>query len=148
MTTRFQTKEDALKNREWRIVDATDVPLGRIASEVAALLRGKNKPDFTPHVDVGDYVVVINAAKVKFTGAKLSNKIYYSHSGFIGGIKGVSAEDLLDRSPEKLVSRAITGMLPRGPLGRSMATKLKIYADSTHPHAAQSPKPHQLQSAV
>ena len=125
--------------RSWWVVDATDLPLGRLASRVASVLRGKHKVSFTPHMDAGDFVVVVNAARVKLTGAKLDKKLYRTHSGIPGGYKERTYRWMLEHRPELAVSRAITGMLPKGPLGRQVATKLKVYAGPTHPHTAQKP---------
>lgn len=130
--------------RAWHLVDATDLPLGRLASEVASLLRGKHKPGFAPHLDCGDFVVVVNAERVAVTSNKSQTKIYYRHSGYPGGIKAESYERLLARRPEAIVERAVTGMLPKNKLGRQMARKLKVYAGPDHPHAAQGPKPREL----
>ena len=134
----YTAKPETVK-REWLIVDAEGATLGRLATEIAARLRGKHKPEYTPHVDTGDYIVVINADKVKVTGNKAKGKIYYSHSGFPGGLKSMSFEKLQDREPERIVKLAIKGMLPRTPLGRAMFKKLKVYAGSDHPHGAQQP---------
>lgn len=127
--------------RSWWVVDASDLPLGRLASEIAQVLRGKNKPIFAPHVDCGDFVVVINAEKVAVTSNKSQGKIYYRHSGYPGGIKAETFENLLERRPEAVIERAVTGMLPKNKLGRQMARKLKVYAGSEHEHAAQQPQP-------
>jgi large subunit ribosomal protein L13 len=126
-------------DRKWWVVDATDKPLGRLASEVAAVLRGKHKPTFTPHMDAGDFVIVVNAEKVKLTGNKLDGKLYRTHSGIPGGYKERTYRWMLEHRPIVAVQRAVTGMLPKGPLGRQVATKLKIYTGETHPHAAQQP---------
>lgn len=126
--------------REWLLVDATDVALGRLASEVASILKGKRKPQYTPHVDTGDFVIIINARKVKLTGNKLVDKVKYRHSGFPGGLKGISAGDLLVKHPTRLVEGAVKGMLPKNTLGRAMGMKLKVYAGAEHPHAAQKPR--------
>ncbi len=147
-TTVSLSKEEALKNREWYIVDATGIPVGRLASEVASLIRGKNKPTFTPHVDCGDFVIVINASKVKFTGNKLQNKKYYDYSGYVGGIKSKSAEKLLEEKPEEIITRAVKGMILRGALGHQLMTKLKVYRDANHPHLAQNPKVYQFKNVV
>lgn len=125
----------------WFLVDAQDKTLGRLATEVARRLRGKHKPQYTPHVDTGDFIVVINAEKVRVTGAKTTDKIYYRHSGYPGGIKGTSFERMRDTHPERIIEAAVKGMLPRNPLGRAMFKKLKIYAGGQHPHAAQQPVP-------
>jgi large subunit ribosomal protein L13 len=125
--------------REWFVIDATDKTLGRMASEIARRLRGKHKPEYTPHVDTGDYIVVINAEKVTVTGNKAKNKIYYAHSGFPGGLKETNFEKLQAEKPEMIIEKAVKGMLPKGPLGRAMYRKLKVYAGSEHNHAAQQP---------
>ena len=134
------TPTTAAANREWWVVDATDKPLGRLASQVASILRGKHKPTFTTHKDAGDFVVVVNADKIKLTGNKLDNKLYSHHSGIPGGFKQVTYRTLLASKPEFPVEKAVKGMLPKGPLGREMITKLKVYASPDHPHAAQKPK--------
>jgi len=126
--------------RRWFVIDATNKPLGRLASNVARILRGKHKPIFTPHVDTGDFVVVINADKVKLTGNKLDGKVYQKHSGVPGGFKSEPYRSLLDRKPEFVIQKAVKGMLPKNPLGRKMRSKLKVYAGPIHPHAAQKPE--------
>ena len=126
--------------RKWYVVDATGYTLGRLASEVAKVLRGKNKPVFTPHVDTGDYVIVVNADKIKVTGKKLDQKIYYHHSDYVGGMKETTLREMLAKKPEKVVELAVKGMLPKGPLGRELFTKLHVYAGAEHPHAAQQPE--------
>jgi len=126
--------------RDWYVVDATDKTLGRLAAELAHRLRGKHKPEFTPHVDCGDYIVVTNAEKVRVTGNKAKNKMYYRHTGYIGGIKEMNFEKLIDHAPERALQFAVKGMLPRGPLGRAMFKKLKVYAGEQHPHTAQQPQ--------
>ena len=126
--------------RKWYIVDADGCTLGRLASEVASVLRGKNKPIFTPNVDCGDYVIVVNAEKIKVSGKKLDDKTYFSHSLYIGGVKELTLRELLDRKPEKVIEYAVKGMLPKGPLGREMFTKLHVYAGPEHGHAAQKPE--------
>ena len=126
--------------RKWYVVDAEGVVLGRLASQVASILRGKNKPTYTPHVDTGDYVIILNADKVVLTGKKLDQKIYYKHSGFVGGLKETKYRKLLAEKPEEALRHAVVGMLPKGPLGRQMAKKLKIYAGAEHEHAAQKPE--------
>jgi len=136
----FTAKESEVR-RSWFIVDAADKPLGRIASEIARVLRGKHRPTFTPHVDTGDFVVVINAEKVALTGNKLDAKEYYAFSGFPGGLRTTIARTMLQRKPEHLVEHAVRGMLPKNPLGRKMFTKLKVYAGAEHPHKSQQPKP-------
>jgi len=123
------------------VVDAEDKTLGRLATEVAHRLRGKHKPEYTPHMDMGDYIVVVNCEKVRVTGAKRTDKQYYHHTGFPGGIKSASFEQLIDRAPERVIQRAVKGMMPRSPLGRAMLKKLKVYAGPAHPHAAQQPQP-------
>lgn len=143
MNTNSQSKEDAIADRHWLLVDATDKTVGRIASEVAKLIRGKHKPCFTRHVDCGDYVIVINADKVKFTGRKIDQKFYSWHTGYIGGVKSFSARDMLAKHPERVVERAVKGMLPRGALGHQMIKKLKVYAGAEHPHTAQNPEVYQ-----
>jgi large subunit ribosomal protein L13 len=135
----FSAKAETV-NQDWFVVDATDKVLGRIAAEIASRLRGKHKPEYTPHVDTGDYIVVINAEKVRVTGNKAKNKMYYHHTGYIGGIKEISFEKLIDKAPERAIESAVKGMLPRGPLGRAMLKKLKIYAGGQHPHSAQQPQ--------
>ena len=139
----FSAKPAEVK-REWHVVDAGDKVLGRIASEIATRLRGKHKPEYTPHVDTGDHVVVINAARVKVTGRKTSDKIYHRHSGYPGGLRSLSFERLQERAPGRVIELAVKGMLPRGPLGRAMFRKLHVYSGSSHPHAAQQPKPLKL----
>ena len=126
--------------RKWYVVDAEGLALGRVASQVANILRGKNKPIYTPNVDTGDYVIVINCEKVILTGKKLDQKIYYKHSGFVGGLKETKYRKLLAEKPEEAMRHAVVGMLPKGPLGRQMAKKLKIYAGAEHEHAAQQPE--------
>ena len=126
--------------RKWYVVDATGYTLGRLASEVAKVLRGKNKPVFTPHVDTGDYVIVVNADKIKVTGKKLDQKIYYHHSDYVGGMKETTLREMLAKKPEKVVELAVKGMLPKGPLGREMYTKLYVYAGPDHKHQAQKPE--------
>ena len=125
---------------DWCLVDATDKTLGRLASELASRLRGKHKPEFTPHVDTGDHMVVINAEKIRVTGRKLDNKIYYHHTGYIGNLKSITLGKLLAEHPERVIQSAVKGMLPRNPLGRAMYRKLHVYAGPEHPHAAQQPK--------
>ena len=126
--------------RQWYVVDAEGLALGRVASQVANILRGKNKPIYTPNVDTGDYVIIINADKVILTGKKLDQKIYYKHSGYVGGLKETKYRKLLAEKPEFALKKAVVGMLPKGPLGRQMAKKLKIYAGAEHEHAAQKPE--------
>ena len=126
--------------RKWYVVDAADYTLGRLASQVAAVLRGKNKPTYTPHIDTGDYVIVINAEKIQVTGKKLDQKIYYSHSDYVGGMKETTLREMMAKKPEKVIELAVKGMLPKGPLGREMYKKLYVYAGNEHPHAAQKPE--------
>ena len=127
-------------DRKWYVVDATDMTLGRLAAEVAKVLRGKNKPIFTPHIGTGDYVIVVNAEKIKVTGKKLDQKIYYRHSEYVGGMKEATLREMLAKKPEKVIELAVKGMLPKGPLGRQMYTKLYVYAGPDHKHAAQKPE--------
>lgn len=127
--------------RDWYVVDATDKTLGRLASEIARRLRGKHKAEYTPHVDTGDYIVVVNAEKVHVTGNKLKNKMYHRHTGYIGNLKSISLDKLLASHPERAIETAVKGMLPKGPLGRAMYRKLKVYAGPNHDHQAQQPKP-------
>ena len=127
-------------DRKWYVVDATDMTLGRLASEVAKVLRGKNKAIFTPHIDTGDYVIVINAEKIKVTGKKLDQKVYYRHSDYVGGMKETTLREKLAKKPEEVIELAVKGMLPKGPLGRQMYTKLHVYAGPEHNHAAQKPE--------
>ena len=127
-------------DRTWFVVDAEDKTLGRLATEIAHRLRGKHKPEYTPHVDTGDYIVVVNAEKIRVTGNKFNDKMYYRHSGFPGGIKEMNFKDMQDRHPERIVETAVKGMLPKNPLGRAMFKKLKVYAGAEHPHAAQQPQ--------
>ena len=126
--------------RKWYVVDAEGCTLGRLASGVASVLRGKNKPQFTPHVDTGDYVIVVNADKIKVTGKKMEQKIYYNHSDYVGGMKETTLREMMAKKPEKVVELAVKGMLPKGPLGREMYTKLFVYAGPEHKHAAQKPE--------
>ena len=126
--------------REWLVIDATDMVLGRLATQVAQILKGKNKPQYTPHVDTGDFVIVINAEKIRLTGNKAETKIYYSHSGYIGGLKEVSFKRMLEKHPERIIEKAVKGMLPKNTLGRAMNRKLKVYAGPNHPHTAQKPR--------
>ncbi|AIT09053.1 50S ribosomal protein L13 [Candidatus Francisella endociliophora] len=139
----FTAKPSDIK-REWLLIDATDKTLGRLATEVAMILRGKNKPEYTPHMDTGDYVVIVNAEKVAVTGNKRKGKIYHHHTGYIGGIKSISFEKLIATHPERAIEKAVKGMLPRTPLGRTMFKKLKVYAGENHPHTAQQPQAHNI----
>lgn len=134
----FMANPDKI-DRKWYVVDAKGATLGRLASEVASVLRGKNKPEFTPHADCGDYVIIINAAEVKVTGKKLDQKIYYNHSEYVGGMRETTLRELLAKKPERVVELAIKGMLPKGPLGRDMYRKLHVYAGENHGHQAQKP---------
>ena len=127
--------------RDWYVVDAEGQTLGRLATEIARRLRGKHKPEFTPHVDTGDYIVVINAEKIRVTGRKLKDKMYYRHTGYIGNLKSESLEQLLERAPERVLMQAVKGMLPKNPLGRKMLGKLRVVSGSEHPHQAQQPLP-------
>jgi large subunit ribosomal protein L13 len=138
MKTQFAKKGEI--GRKWYVVDAKDAVLGRLAAKIATYIRGKNKPIFTPNVDTGDFVVVINADKVRLTGKKLTGKIYYHHSGYIGGIKAQTAKDLLEKKPEEIIEKAVWGMLPKNKLGRTMIKKLKVYRGPEHPHKAQAPE--------
>ena len=138
MTT-FMANPDKVE-RKWYVVDADGLTLGRLASEVAKILRGKNKPVFTPHVDTGDYVIVVNADKIHVTGKKLHQKVYYRHSDYVGGLKSCTLKELMEKHPTAAVEYAVKGMLPKGPLGRQMFTKLHVYAGSDHKHAAQKPE--------
>ena len=135
----FSAKPETVK-RDWYVVDATGLTLGRLATEVATRLRGKHKPEYTPHVDTGDYIVIVNAEKIHVTGNKVQDKLYYSHTGFPGGLKTINFETLNQRAPERIIEFAVKGMLPRNPLGRAMYRKMKVYAGAAHPHAAQQPQ--------
>ena len=135
----YTAKPETVK-REWLVVDAEGVALGRLATEIASRLRGKHKPEYTPHVDTGDYIVVINAEKVRVTGNKASAKQYYRHTGYPGGLRSMNFEKLIDHAPERVLELAVKGMLPKGPLGRAMFRKLKVYAGTEHNHAAQQPQ--------
>ena len=130
--------------RQWHLIDATDVVLGRLATQTATLLRGKHKPIYAPHVDTGDFVVIVNAGKVALTGAKRENKVEYRHSGFPGGIRATSYDELLAKNPRRVVEKAVKGMLPHNTLGRKMLSKLKVYAGPEHPHQAQKPVPYTI----
>lgn len=134
------------RNREWVVVDAEGQTLGRLATQIADTLRGKNKPEYTPHIDTGDFVIVINAEKIRVTGKKLTEKVYYRHSGYPGGLRSRTLEEQLDRRPEEVIRSAVKGMLPRTKLGRAQLRKLKVYAGAEHPHKAQAPKEFELQS--
>lgn len=126
--------------REWFVVDAEGKTLGRLATEIATRLRGKHKPEYTPHADTGDYIIVVNCEKIVVTGNKAKGKIYHSHTGYIGGLKSISFEKLIDKAPERVIQSAVKGMLPKGPLGRAMFRKMKVYAGPEHNHAAQQPQ--------
>ena len=147
MTKTYSPKAKDVR-RAWFVVDAENATLGRLASEVAHVLRGKHKPTFAPHMDMGDHVIVVNASKIRVTGAKVADKIYYHHSQYPGGLRETPYERLAEERPERIVERAIKGMLPRNRLGRQMGRKLAVYAGPEHPHAAQMPVPLQLGSAV
>ena len=135
----LSAKPEAIK-RDWFLIDADGKTLGRMAAEIASRLRGKHKPEYTPHVDTGDYIVVVNAGKVRVTGNKAKAKMYYRHTGYIGGIKSISFEKLIQKAPERTIQSAVKGMLPKGPLGRAMFKKLKVYPGTEHPHQAQQPQ--------
>jgi large subunit ribosomal protein L13 len=135
----FSAKTETVK-RDWYIVDATDKTLGRLATELARRLRGKHKPEYTPHVDTGDYIVVVNADKVRVTGNKLADKVYYHHTGYIGSMKSITLGKMMDKHPTRAIEIAVKGMLPKNPLGRSMFQKLKVYAGPDHKHTAQQPQ--------
>ncbi|CNH68805.1 50S ribosomal protein L13 [Yersinia sp. 2544 StPb PI] len=135
----FTAKPETVK-RDWYVVDANGKTLGRLATELASRLRGKHKAEYTPHVDTGDYIIVLNAEKVAVTGNKRTDKIYYRHTGYVGGIKQATFEEMIARSPERVIEIAVKGMLPKGPLGRAMFRKLKVYAGTEHNHAAQQPQ--------
>jgi large subunit ribosomal protein L13 len=135
----YIAKAESVVN-DWFVVDAAGKTLGRLSAEIATRLRGKHKPEYTPHVDTGDYIVVINADQVRVTGRKSTDTIYYSHTGYVGGIKSISFRHLIEKAPVRPIEIAVKGMLPRGPLGRAMLKKLKVYAGNEHPHAAQQPK--------
>lgn len=143
--TYSQTKEDAAINNSWHVIDATNIPLGRLATRAAALIRGKHKPTFTPHVNGGDHVVVINAEKVILKGKKLDDKKYYRHTGYVGGIKETTARQMRDTKPDVLIHNAVKGMIPRGALGHQIIKKLKVYTGEEHPHVAQNPKAVEIQ---
>ncbi|MBT3013116.1 MAG: 50S ribosomal protein L13 [Candidatus Thiodiazotropha sp. (ex Lucina aurantia)] len=127
--------------RNWYLVDATDKTLGRLSTEIARHLRGKHKPEYTPHVDTGDYIVVVNAEKIRVTGNKLSDKMYHHHTGFIGNLKSINLEKLLQKAPERAIEQAVKGMMPKNPLGRAMLKKLRVFAGPEHTHQAQQPQP-------
>jgi large subunit ribosomal protein L13 len=135
----LSAKPETVK-RDWFVVDAAGKTLGRLSTEIASRLRGKHKPEYTPHVDTGDYIVVINCEKVRVTGKKQQDKMYYSHTGYMGGIKSISFEKMIEKAPERVIQTSVKGMLPKGPLGRAMFKKMKVYAGSEHPHTAQQPQ--------
>ena len=139
MNNTFMANPDKVE-RKWYVVDATGYTLGRLASEVAKVLRGKNKPTYTPSMDTGDYVIVVNAEKITVTGKKLDDKVYYNHSGWVGGLKETTLREMLAKHPERVIEHAVKGMLPKGPLGREMYTKLHVYVGPDHKHAAQKPE--------
>lgn len=143
MRTTYMAKPNEIE-RKWYVVDAEGQTLGRLASEVASILRGKHKPTYTPHVDTGDHVIIINAEKIQLTGNKLDGKKYYRHSGYFGGIKSTTAREMLAKSPERMLELAIKGMLPKNSLGRKQGKKLHVYAGSEHPHEAQKPEVYEL----
>lgn len=140
MTQSTKSANNETVKRDWYIIDATDKVLGRLSTEVARRLRGKHKPEFTPHVDCGDYIVITNVEKIRVTGNKNKKKIYYHHTGYPGGIKDTTFEKLQEKKPEMIIEKAVKGMLPKGPLGRQMFSKLKVYKGGEHPHSAQQPK--------
>lgn len=137
MKSYMQKKETVERN--WYVIDATDLPLGRLSTKVATILKGKNKATFTPHIDCGDYVIIINASKVKLTGNKMEKKVYYNHSGYTGGLRVRTAKEMVEKYPVEMIERSVKGMLPKGRLGRTMYKKLFVYENETHPHMAQKP---------
>ena len=139
MKDTFMEKKETVE-RKWYVIDATDLPLGRVATKAAHILRGKHKVTYTPHIDCGDYVIITNASKVKLTGNKLNDKMYYNHSGYPGGLRERNAKEMIERYPEEMLERAVKGMLPKGPLGRKMNKKLFVYADENHNQQAQKPE--------
>lgn len=143
MRTTYMAKAGEIE-RKWYVVDAEGKTLGRLASEVASILRGKHKPTYTPHIDTGDHVIIVNAEKIELTGNKWSDKMYYRHSGYLGGIKQRTAQEMKEKQPQKMLELAIKGMLPKGPLGRQMYRKLHVYAGPEHPHQAQQPQTYEL----
>lgn len=136
----FSAKPEEVR-RDWFVVDATDKTLGRLATELASRLRGKHKPEFTPHVDTGDYIVVVNAANIRVTGNKMKDKMYYRHTGYVGNLKSVSLEKLMEKSPEQVITLAVKGMLPKNRLGSAMLKKLRVFSGAEHTHVAQQPQP-------
>ena len=147
MTRTFSPKPADVQ-REWVVIDATDIVLGRLASHAATLLRGKHKPTFAPHMDMGDFVIIINAEKVALTGAKLAQKLAYRHSGYPGGLKSRTIGELLEKHPDRVVEKAIVGMIPKNKLGRQIRKKLHVYAGPQHPHAAQQPTPYEIKQVA
>ena len=145
MTTKTYVATPNTRRRDWYVVDAEGQTLGRLATRIADALRGKRKPEYTPHIDTGDFVVVVNAEKIVVTGNKLRDKRYYRHSGYPGGLRSRSLAEMLDRQPEEVIRKAVKGMLPRNRLARAQLTKLKVYAGPDHPHAAQQPKPLEIE---
>jgi large subunit ribosomal protein L13 len=145
MTTKTYVATPSTRQRDWYVVDAEGKTLGRLATQIADALRGKRKPEYTPHIDTGDFVVVVNAEKIVVTGNKLQDKRYYRHSGYPGGLRSRSLAEMLDRQPEEVIRKAVKGMLPRNRLARAQLTKLKVYAGPEHPHAAQQPKPLEIE---
>ena len=145
MSTKTYVATPSTRQRDWYVVDAEGKTLGRLATQIANALRGKRKPEYTPHIDTGDFVVVVNAEKVVVTGKKLQDKRYYRHSGYPGGLRSRSLAEMLDRQPEEVIRKAVKGMLPRNRLARAQITKLKVYAGPDHPHAAQQPKPLEIE---
>lgn len=143
MRTTFMAKANEVE-RKWYVIDAEGKTLGRLSSEVASILRGKHKPTYTPHVDTGDHVIIVNAEKIELTGNKLNGKVYYRHSGYAGGIKSTTALEMRTKQPEKMIELAVRGMLPKGSLGRQMFKKLNVYAGNEHPHEAQKPEVYEL----
>ncbi|MDB4307690.1 50S ribosomal protein L13 [Gammaproteobacteria bacterium] len=139
----FSAKPEEVR-RDWFVVDATDKTLGRLATELASRLRGKHKPEFTPHVDTGDYIVVVNAANIRVTGNKMKDKMYYRHTGYVGNLKSTSLEKLMEKSPEQVITLAVKGMLPKNRLGSAMLKKLRVFAGAEHTHVAQQPQPLEL----
>ncbi len=148
MKTRSTPTAEAIANRKWFVVDLDGEVLGRAAARIAHVLRGKHKPTYTPHIDDGDYVIVVNAEKVKLTGNKVAQKMYWRHTGFVGGIKGLTAEKMLERDPGHLITKAVKGMLPSGPLGRAMLKKMKVHAGPDHGHEAQQPEKLDLSTLI
>ena len=145
MSTKTYVATPSTRQRDWYVVDAEGKTLGRLATQIANALRGKRKPEYTPHIDTGDFVVVVNAEKIVVTGKKLQDKRYYRHSGYPGGLRSRSLTEMLDRQPEEVIRKAVKGMLPRNRLARAQITKLKVYAGPDHPHAAQQPKPLEIE---